>query len=68
MEDAIGRVADMEGETPGEFREYLKVLLGDLLTDGVLVSWVDECHAAAFETGAAETTAVDALSVTHYII
>ena len=67
-EYSVGALADVVAVFAFELWEYFEVFCGDLSGDVFFVCWVDECHAASFESCSAESSAVDAVGVSHDVV
>ena len=65
---AVGAVADIHLIFVFQVREGGEVEVGDTAGDGFFVGGIDEGHAAALETGAGETTAIDAVGLGHDLV
>ena len=58
----------MNGEFAIESWERLQVFLGDRCDDMFTFSRLSQCHATSLETGTTETTAIDAICMSHDFI
>ena len=65
---AVSAFAEEDFVFTFHFREGDQVLFGDIPPDSVLISGIDERHAAALEAGPAEPAAVDALGLRHDLV